>query len=93
MPLPPTNLDSIRCLAVSDTGFVFDPRTGHAYTVNGTGLMVLRGMKDGRPVQEIAEQLRATYPAAKTSDEDVLDFVARLSEYGLASHGKNAVKR
>jgi hypothetical protein len=28
-------------LAISDTGFVFDPTTGHTYNVNGTALVML----------------------------------------------------
>jgi hypothetical protein len=34
-------------LAVSDTGFVFDPFTGTTYTVNSTGLCLLHAFKEG----------------------------------------------
>jgi hypothetical protein len=34
-------------LALSPTGFVFDPRTGATYTVNPTGRAVLEALRDG----------------------------------------------
>ena len=37
--------DRLRQLAVSDTGFVFDPQTGQSFTVNATGRLVLDCLK------------------------------------------------
>ena len=34
-------------LAISDSGFVFDPYTGASFSVNLTGLTLLRALKDG----------------------------------------------
>jgi PqqD family protein of HPr-rel-A system len=73
----------IGSLAVSDTGFVFDPRTGHTYSVNQTGLAVLRGLKDGHSLQQIHEELSSGFEQAAGVDEHVRQFVQLLTELGL----------
>ena len=37
----------LRDLAVSDTGFVFDPYSGATFSVNPTGLVILRALQQG----------------------------------------------
>ena len=41
-----SDLNRLRDLALSDTGFVFDPCSGATFTVNATGLAVLKGLTD-----------------------------------------------
>jgi hypothetical protein len=75
---------ALRALAVSESGFVFDPRTGHSYTVNATGLAVLEALKEGLAAGAIAERLRAGFAAGGAPVEDDVDgFVALLHEHGL----------
>ncbi len=40
---PPMTIDltHLKQLAVSENGFVFDPYTGHTFTLNATGIAVL----------------------------------------------------
>ena len=75
----------LRQLAVSDSGFVFDPLTGHTFTVNATGLAVLAGLKAGRVADEIASDLGDAFEPEGGEDiqRDVDDFVLRLREHGL----------
>lgn len=68
---------------MSDTGFIFDPRTGHAYTVNATGLSVLRALKEGRSVAEVAEQLKRDFDRASAVEDGVTEFLQLLAELGL----------
>lgn len=68
-------------LAVSDTGFVFDPRTGHTYSVNTTGLAVLRALKSGRSLQQI--DLATDFEQAVGVREHVREFYKLLVELGL----------
>ena len=42
-----SNVRRLGDLALSDTGFAFDPLTGATFTVNATGLCVLLAMKEG----------------------------------------------
>ncbi|MFN7974680.1 MAG: PqqD family protein [Acidobacteriota bacterium] len=77
--------ERLRTLAVSETGFVFDPRTGHSYTCNPTGLAILAALKDGTPLDEIPERLALAFDAAMGSiEDDVAGFLDLLGDHGLA---------
>lgn len=79
------DITRLRDLAVSDGGFVFDPVTGQTFTVNDTGLFVLRALKDARSADEIAASLELGFEVDGSDDvsRDVDGFVARLREQGL----------
>jgi hypothetical protein len=74
---------ALKALAVADSGFVFDPRTGHSYSLNGSGLVALRALQAGRAPSEIAASLRAEFEGAGHAEEDIESFVATLSDLGL----------
>jgi hypothetical protein len=75
----------LRDLALNDSGFAFDPLTGHTFTVNGTGQFALRCLKDGMTAEETALHLRERFAIDGEHDpaRDVQDFVAQLRECGL----------
>ena len=75
----------LRQLAVSDTGFVFDPISGHSFTVNPTAGRVLSLLKDGDDVDAIAARLAEEFELEGGEDlsRDVEDFLSRLRENGL----------
>jgi PqqD family protein of HPr-rel-A system len=82
LPYDPTDL---RSLALSDTGFIFDPRTGHSYTANGTALVVLAAMKQGLAPDAIVAQLRTDFDGGVAVEDDVEQFLELLRELGLAA--------
>ena len=69
-------------LALSASGFVFDPVAGSSFTANDTGIAVLRALQDGAgELAKVVERLRHEYDAPTAIRErDVLDFAARLRE-------------
>jgi PqqD family protein of HPr-rel-A system len=75
----------LRDLALSDSGFVFDPMTGHSFTVNPSGLHILRSLKDGLEPGKIAASLVDAFDLDKGEDpvRDVQDFLMQLRECGL----------
>ena len=75
----------LRELALSDSGFVFDPMTGHTFTVNGSGLFILRLLKDGLDEAEVAGRLAEEFALESDEDpqRDIQDFIAQLRECGL----------
>lgn len=77
---PPAKL--VERLALSASGFVFDPVGGSSFTANETGIAVLRMLQDGAgEVPQIVERLGREYDApAAILERDVLDFAARLRE-------------
>ncbi len=69
-------------LAVSNSGFVFDPVSGASYSVSVSGLAVLRAIQSGATdmnaiVQSLSAEFEAT-PAAL--ERDVMEFAGRLRE-------------
>jgi len=73
-------------LATSDTGFVFDPSSGSTFTVNATGLCVLRALKNGLSQGDIAARIRESFDVrAGDPASDLGDFIALLAQHGLVS--------
>ena len=54
-------MQRLKDLAISETGFVFDPFSGATYTANGPALAILDGLKRGRSRAHIANDLRARF--------------------------------
>ena len=72
---------SLQRLAVSESGFVFDPVSGHSFTVNETGLAILRTLQKNRHLDALRESLTATYDVDEaTLDRDLLEFLGSLRE-------------
>jgi PqqD family protein of HPr-rel-A system len=71
-------------LAVSDSGFVFDPMSGATFTLNTSGLVILNALREGLSLDETVARVHERFEdvAADTKD-DVLDFVQRLRQHGL----------
>ena len=76
-------------LAISDTGFIFDPGSGATFNVNATGLIALAALREGvdpTDTAEIAARVRARFPSAPPDIADhVSDFVRTLRQMGLVA--------
>lgn len=69
-------------LAISQTGFVFDPQTGKSYTVNHTGLVTLELLKNGASKTETAEELSNQYNIpVEIAETSVESFLLQLGRY------------
>ena len=77
----PCYRERLQKLAVSDTGFVFDPQTGQSFTLNGTGMLSISLLKRGSTVEQTAMSLAETYGVsielARTSVEAFLLQIGR----------------
>jgi len=68
-------------LALSESGFVFDPVSGQSFTVNETGIELLRLFQQATDIQEIKKTLLETYSAQPNElERDINDFISSLSE-------------
>jgi hypothetical protein len=77
--LPSTEV--LNRLAVSESGFVFDPASGHHFTVNETGLVLLRLLQKQQRLDQVLDSLRETYDAeAREIERDTLEFISTLRE-------------
>lgn len=71
-------------IAVSDSGFIFNPDTGESYTVNPIGARIIQMLKDGRKSPEISGELLSEYNVeASTLEKDIDDFTGLLRNYSL----------
>jgi PqqD family protein of HPr-rel-A system len=77
--------ERMKDLAVSDNGFVFDPWTGSSFSLNESGLCLLRGLQEGLGRAALAARLRERFelrdgagaPAADL-ERDVDEFLNQL---------------
>ncbi len=73
-------------LAISESGFVFDPVSGHSFTANETGLSVLRQLHQNRNLKKLIQSLAAEYDAEpRELERDIVEFLGTLRKLlGLA---------
>lgn len=71
-------------LAVNSEGFIFDPTTGDSYTVNPTGLFIISSLRDGKEIDQIAEELSKEFEdTPEEISKDISEFVSHLYTYNL----------
>jgi len=76
--------DQLMTLAVNKNGFIFDPENGISYTVNDTGLFVLKHLQKGVDKDDIAKLLCEEYEVnLNSASSDVEHFWAMLKAMHL----------
>ena len=71
-------------IAVSDSGFLFNPSTGDSYSVNPIGQQILKLLKEGKSVDEVKKIILHEYKVDDASvEKDIYDFKTMLSSYKL----------
>lgn len=71
-------------LAINDEGFIFDPETGNSYTVNKTGLFIIKLLKEGKTEEEIVKALTERFEVSEDeAKRDLIDFIEQLRINGL----------
>jgi coenzyme PQQ synthesis protein D (PqqD) len=71
-------------IALSDSGFVFDPATGNSFTTNPIGLEIIRLLKTGKSQQEISAHILNVYETDGVSfEKDYYDFIMMLGKLKL----------
>ena len=71
--------ETVGRLALSDSGFVFDPVTGRSFSVNATGLAILRLLQKPTGLAEVVEALQERFVSdAATLERDVIEFASVL---------------
>ena len=71
-------------IAVSESGFVFDPASGDSFSLNNIGLEIVGMLRHGKPDSEIISDLLDKYDIDKGSlDKYYYDFIAMLQYHRL----------
>ncbi len=74
----------LKNIAMSDSGFLFDPTTGSTFTVNETGLTILQLLKAEIPKEEMINRILEEYETTREQVErDISDLTIQLNSLGL----------
>ncbi len=74
----------LNALAVSDSGFIFDPSTGQTFTTNEIGLEIIRLLKQGKKLEAIISYIDEHYDAdGDVIYKDTVQFLSQLKTYRL----------
>ena len=77
-------MQRLRDLAISETGFVFDPFSGATFTVNATALCILDGLKRGLDRAAIVGALHAKFDTLEADlPRDIDEVLQALRMFGL----------
>lgn len=71
-------------IAVSETGFIFNPTSGDSYSLNTVGMEILSLLKGGMDLETITDRILEKYDVEKSVLERYLyDFLGLLKQYQL----------
>ncbi len=71
-------------IALSDSGFIFNPSTGESFSVNPIGAEILTMLKEGKAKDDIKKSILEKYQTDDaTFERDFYDFVNILNHYLL----------
>lgn len=71
-------------IAISDSGFLFNPATGDSFSVNPIGLEIINLMREGKSESEICTAILESYDTEPAMIErDLHDFIHMLRQNQL----------
>jgi PqqD family protein of HPr-rel-A system len=78
------DLKRLKSLEISKTGFLFDPATGHTYTLNNIAREMILLLREGSNRAELKNQLARKYDVADAVlEKDIHDLIEQLREFGF----------
>lgn len=71
-------------IAVSDSGFIFNPVSGESFNVNSSGAAIIGFLKKGLNPKEIPAAMAKDFEIEESmAERDVQDFINMLMHYQL----------
>lgn len=71
-------------IAISDSGFVFNPSTGDSFSTNQLGLEIINLMKEGKTIDEVVGSITSKYNVEKSNvEKDLSDFFSMLTSFQI----------
>jgi len=71
-------------IAISESGFVFNPNTGDSFSVNPIGSLILGLLQDGKSERSIKGAIAKAYEVGNDQlEEDFYDFTSHLKQLNL----------
>ncbi len=76
--------DVFKRLALSDSGFVFDPVTGKSYTVNDTGFWLIKQLQKNSNLNALHAQIMREFDGeVQVIERNVVEFLDQIRQYVL----------
>ncbi len=73
-------------IALSDSGYLFNPSSGESFVVNPIGIEIIDLIKQGKPFSDISKNLLQKYNTDEaTLEKDYFDFLNMLRVNQLVS--------
>lgn len=74
-------------IALSDSGFIFNPGTGESFSVNPIGVEMLKMIKEGKSDEQIKSAVTDQYQVDEaTFERDFNDFISMMKHYSLTEN-------
>lgn len=74
-------------LAISESGFIFNPLTGDSFSTNTTGLEIIKILKEEVDPEKILERMVDKFAIdQQTVEKDLMDFIQVLKNYQILNH-------
>ena len=71
-------------IAVSDSGFMFNPGTGESYSLNPIGAKIIELIKSEKTYEQIMAVIMAEYETSDAiCEKDLQDFLQHLEHYQI----------
>ncbi len=71
-------------IAVSETGFLFDPNSGESFSLNETGKKIIKFLEEGKSDEEIKKWFTNNYEVDElTFEANYNDFLTVLQNYRI----------
>jgi hypothetical protein len=80
-----------KSIAISESGFVFDPMSGESFSVNEVGMKILALIKEEKSAEEISDIFVSSYEVEPSDFEKYFyDFIGMLRQYQLIEENESA---
>ncbi len=77
-------------IAISESGFLFDPSSGESFNLNPIGREILKMLQEGKSTTQITEEILEKYDTDEaTFERYYFDFMDMLKEYNLLEYVPN----
>ncbi len=71
-------------IAVSESGFIFNPEIGTSFTTNSLGIAILKQLKEKTSLEGIKESILENYDIDEvTCEKDLNDFLSIVNQFNL----------
>ena len=76
-------------IAISESGFVFDPTSGESFSLNPIAIEILNMLQEGKGQGDISGFVMNKYDVERdTFENNYFDFVGMLKQFSLLENNK-----